>query len=86
MAHVPDYAVARGVKHIVQRHGQIHRTHGRGEVAGVDGKVAYERASQLLAHLRKILRSEPAQFFRRVDHGGGAIMFGGWHCVYIFCT
>ena len=68
VAHVPHQAVARGVEHIVQRHGEFHRAQVGAEVPTRLGDTVEHEGAQFVGHALEFGAREAAQIGRRV-HG-----------------
>ena len=65
--HVEHQAICRAVIDPVQRHGQLHRPQGRGQVAPVARDGLQHLLPQLLAELRQHIRRQRLYIRRRID-------------------
>lgn len=66
MPHVPDQFVGRGVEHVMQGHGQLHRAQSR-------RKMPAGHAHRLGQELPQLFRQGLEQFPRQLAHVGGAV-------------
>ena len=66
VAHIPHYAVFRGVKHIVERHSYFHGPKAGGQMTRMFGQHFYYAMPDFAANLRQLLHAELAQVGRRV--------------------
>ena len=69
MPHIPHDAVVGGAEHIVQRNGNLNRSHRRCEMSRIVAERVDEEIADFRAHLRQLVHLQPAQVGRRVDGG-----------------
>ena len=88
VAHVPHQMVARGVVHVMQGDGQLHRAEVAGEMAAGFAHRFEQEGAQLGAKLRQLGFVEQAQILRQIDgvQQGGRVHDGSFRGIFlIFC-
>ena len=67
MADIPDDAVVGRIEHIVQSHGQLHRTHAGGKMPRIGRHLFNNTRAKLAAHLRQLVHRQASQVVGAVD-------------------